>query len=71
MDKPDEIKVFITNREAKCDDCGENLGRQAWITLQREPLEKELKIQLRRAIRLPAIDEAAVSMTRWLQTGKV
>jgi hypothetical protein len=36
MDKPDEIKVFITNRESKCDDCGENLGRQAWITLQRE-----------------------------------
>ena len=36
-----------------------------------EPLEKELKIQLRRAIRLPAIDEAAASMTRWLQTGKV
>jgi hypothetical protein len=36
MDKPDEIKVFITNRESKCDDCGENLGRQAWITLQRD-----------------------------------
>lgn len=36
-----------------------------------EPLEKELKIQLRRAIRLPAIDEATASMTRWLQTGKV
>lgn len=36
MDKPDEIKVFITNRESKCDDCSENLGRQAWITLQRD-----------------------------------
>ena len=36
MDKADEIKVFITNRESKCDDCGENLGRQAWITLQRD-----------------------------------
>ena len=36
MEKPDEIKVFITNRESKCDDCGENLGRQAWITLQRD-----------------------------------
>ena len=36
MDKPDEIKVFITNRESKCDDCRENLGHQAWITLQRD-----------------------------------
>lgn len=36
MDNADEIKVFITNRESKCDDCGENLGRQAWITLQRD-----------------------------------
>ena len=36
MDTADQIKVFITNRESKCDDCGENLGRQAWITLQRD-----------------------------------
>jgi hypothetical protein len=36
MDKANEIKVFISNRESKCDDCGENLGRQAWITLQRD-----------------------------------
>lgn len=36
MNKADEIKVFITNRESKCDDCGEDLGGQAWITLQRD-----------------------------------
>ena len=36
MDKPDEIKVFISNRESKCDDCGEELGRKAWITLERD-----------------------------------
>jgi hypothetical protein len=36
-----------------------------------EPLAEELKIQLRRAIRLPAIDEATASMTRWLQTGRM
>ena len=36
MDHTDEIKVFITNRESKCDDCGEELGRSAWITLQRD-----------------------------------
>jgi len=29
-----EIKVFITHRDSKCDDCGEELGRQAWITLE-------------------------------------
>src|SRR5215471_300265 len=32
----DEIKVFITNRDSKCDECGEELGRKAWITLNRE-----------------------------------
>ena len=36
MDTIDPIKVFISNRESKCDDCGEDLGRQAWITLQRD-----------------------------------
>ena len=32
----EEIKVFISNRESKCDECGERLGRQAWITLERD-----------------------------------
>src|SRR6266545_6074885 len=36
MNKADEIKVFISNRDSKCDDCGEDLGRKAWITLQRD-----------------------------------
>ena len=36
-----------------------------------EPLEKELKIQLRRADKLPSLDKAARSMTQWLQTGKM
>ena len=30
-----EIKVFISHRDAKCDECGEELGRQAWIELRR------------------------------------
>lgn len=34
-----------------------------------EPLEKELKIQLRRANELPAIDQATASMAQWLRTG--
>ncbi len=32
-----ELKVFISSREAKCDECAEALGRHAWITLQDNP----------------------------------
>ena len=28
-----DIKVFITTTEASCGECGEDLGRRAWITL--------------------------------------
>jgi hypothetical protein len=28
-----DLKVFITRREARCGECGEDLGRKAWITL--------------------------------------
>jgi len=28
-----DLKVFITRREASCSECGEDLGRKAWITL--------------------------------------
>src|SRR5438067_5111287 len=31
-----ELTVFISSRESVCDDCGENLGRGAWITLAGE-----------------------------------
>jgi hypothetical protein len=30
------IKVFISNRDSTCDECGESLGRKAWITLASE-----------------------------------
>lgn len=33
--KTEEIKVFISNRESTCDECGEDLGKKAWITLFR------------------------------------
>src|SRR2546430_13027866 len=36
MTQNDEIKVFISNRDSKCDECGEELGRKAWITLERD-----------------------------------
>lgn len=29
----EEIKVFISSRESICDECGEELGSRAWITL--------------------------------------
>jgi hypothetical protein len=29
-----DLKVFISSRESKCDECGEELGRRAWITLR-------------------------------------
>lgn len=36
MEKNDELKVFISSRESKCGECGEDLGTHAWITLQGE-----------------------------------
>ncbi|MCP4146176.1 MAG: DUF2293 domain-containing protein [bacterium] len=30
-----DLKVFITNRESVCDECKENLGKKAWIFLNR------------------------------------
>jgi hypothetical protein len=35
-DKPEELKVFISNRESVCGECLENLGSHAWVTLNRE-----------------------------------
>jgi len=31
-----QLKVFISSREAKCDECGEDLGHHAWIVLKEE-----------------------------------
>ena len=36
MNKTDDLKVFISNRDATCDECHEELGRKAWITLAGE-----------------------------------
>src|SRR5258708_12491819 len=32
----EELKVFISNRDSTCGECGEDLGRKAWITLVRD-----------------------------------
>lgn len=36
MSKREDLKVFITTRESRCDECGEELGRKAWIMLAGE-----------------------------------
>lgn len=33
MTRDTDLKVFITARESKCDECGSELGRKAWICL--------------------------------------
>lgn len=35
-DKTNELKVFISHRDSTCDECGEELGRKAWIFLAGE-----------------------------------
>ena len=30
------LKVFISNRDSRCDECGADLGRRAWVTLADE-----------------------------------
>ncbi len=34
--KSEDIKVFISHRDSKCGECGEQLGKKAWITLEEE-----------------------------------
>ena len=36
MAKSNDLKVFISNRESTCGECGRNLGRKAWITLRED-----------------------------------
>lgn len=36
ISKNDDLKVFISSRESKCDECKEELGKKAWITLTEE-----------------------------------
>lgn len=33
MAQTNDLKVFISSRDSTCDECGEHLGRKAWITL--------------------------------------
>jgi len=36
MEKPEDLKIFIVSKASSCGECGENLGRGAWISLNRD-----------------------------------
>jgi hypothetical protein len=36
MKQTPDLKVFISTRDSTCDECGEALGRRAWITLDQD-----------------------------------
>jgi hypothetical protein len=59
------IRVFISNRESKCDECGEELGSHAWITLQDQKGAVCLSCaDLDHLVYLPAGDTALTQRSR-------
>jgi len=36
MKQSSDLKVFISTSDSSCDECGEDLGRRAWITLTKD-----------------------------------
>ena len=36
MNRPQELTVFITSTSATCDECGQELGKRAWIVLSEQ-----------------------------------
>lgn len=60
-----ELKVFIAARESKCGECGEDLGRHAWITLAGERGALCLACaDLERLVFLPSGDAALTRRAR-------
>lgn len=69
MAKAEDLQVFITTREASCDDCGEDLGRRAWITLAGEKSCLCLTCaELDHLVFLPAGDAALTRRSRKYST---
>lgn len=67
-DKP-ELRVFISSRESRCDECGEDLGHHAWITLAGERGALCLACaDLDHLVFLPAGDTALTRRARRLST---
>ena len=73
MTKKSDLKVFITTRESTCDECGEDLGRRAWITLMEDKgalcltcadLDHLIFLPAGDAALTPTRDEAQAALTR-------
>ena len=65
MAKTTDLKVFITSGEASCEECGEDLGRQAWIFLEKEKGALCLSCaDLDHLVYLPAGDAALTRRSR-------
>lgn len=69
MAQPTDLKVFISSREATCDECGNTLGRRVWISL---PPNKEALClacaDLDHLLFLPAGDAALTRRARKYST---
>ena len=60
-----DLKVFISNRDSRCDECGEDLGNRAWITLTDQGRALCLSCaDLDHLVFLPAGDTALTRRTR-------
>jgi hypothetical protein len=65
MKQTGDIKVFISSRDSTCDECGEQLGRHAWIALAQEKGALCLTCaDLEHLIFLPAGDAALTRRAR-------
>jgi hypothetical protein len=65
MDQTKDLKVFISTRDSICDECGDELGRRAWITLTED--KKALCLtcaDLAHLIFLPSADAALTRRAR-------
>ena len=60
-----DLKVFISNRDSRCEECGEDLRRRAWITLVDEGRALCLSCaDLEHLVFLPADDTALTRRAR-------
>jgi len=65
MKSKTDILVFISNRDSTCGECGENLGRKAWITLREDKGAVCLACaDLEHLVFLPAGDAALTTRSR-------
>jgi hypothetical protein len=58
MSKGNEIKVFISNKENICSECGNTLGARAWVTLNKNEIYCLVCSDLDHLVYLPSGDAA-------------